>query len=249
MSLLGGQASPIIDHLQQGRSETISPLRLPELGHPRSVQDNFDRSTRQFSPPIFPKTCLGRPAHVFGPSSFYFLIKVRVAKQGFILLNSPPSHIKTNNEPIQQDHDLLTEDQQVTTEDQQETTEDQQEIFEDQQEEVDIQEIGTQQGSTTEARSTINDRPKRTIHPPKWHDDYEFVFLGAEDEPSKEDPSYWHDAIEAEIKSLIKNDTWEIVERTNQENIVGCRLVLKEKFNADGTLERKKARLVARGFT
>ncbi|CAB0004489.1 unnamed protein product, partial [Nesidiocoris tenuis] len=103
-SLLGGQASPIIDRLQPGWSETISPLRLPELGHPRSVKDNFDRSTRQFSPPIFPKTCLGRPAHVFGPSSFYFLIKVRVAKQGFILLNSPPSHIKTLNPPLRSDY-------------------------------------------------------------------------------------------------------------------------------------------------
>ena len=38
------------------------------------------------------------------------------------------------------------------------------------------------------------------------------------------------------------------MEQTNEANIVGCRWVFKVKSNAEGTLERYKARLVAQGF-
>ncbi|BES94054.1 Hydra magnipapillata [Nesidiocoris tenuis] len=46
---------------------------------------------------------------------------------------------------------------------------------------------------------------------------------------------------------LIKSGLWKFVNGT--EKYPHSFPVLKEKFNADGTLERKKARLVARGFT
>ncbi|BES94014.1 Hypothetical protein NTJ_06823 [Nesidiocoris tenuis] len=69
-----------------------------------------------------------------------------------------------------------------------------------------------------------------------------------EDEPDPNDPQ-WFGAIKEEIKSHIKNGTWEIVEKKKDNKLVSCKLVLKDKFRSDGTLERKKARLVARGFT
>lgn len=63
------------------------------------------------------------------------------------------------------------------------------------------------------------------------------------------DATEWKDAIYDEIKSLVENDTWELVERPKNVNVVGCRIVLKNKHKADGRLEKRKARIVAKGFS
>lgn len=58
----------------------------------------------------------------------------------------------------------------------------------------------------------------------------------------------WKDAMESEVISLVKNDTWEIVKKDDNKNIVGCRWVLTNKHDPDGKLVRRKARLVAKGY-
>lgn len=59
----------------------------------------------------------------------------------------------------------------------------------------------------------------------------------------------WKDAIYEETKSLLFNDTWELVEKPKEGNIVGCRTVLRNKYKANGDLEKRKARIVAKGFS
>ena len=59
----------------------------------------------------------------------------------------------------------------------------------------------------------------------------------------------WMDAIVSEVKSLLKNDTWEIVDRPQNRVVVGSRMILTNKLKPDGTLDRRKARLVAEGYT
>ena len=59
----------------------------------------------------------------------------------------------------------------------------------------------------------------------------------------------WEKATLEEYDSLIKNETWELVERPANTNIVGCRWVYKAKRGADGSVERFKGRLVAKGYT
>lgn len=62
------------------------------------------------------------------------------------------------------------------------------------------------------------------------------------------DADDWHRAMAAEVASILKNDTWDLVERPNDREIIGSRFVLRNKFRPDGTLERRKARIVAQGF-
>jgi len=62
------------------------------------------------------------------------------------------------------------------------------------------------------------------------------------------DQKEWKEAIVEEIECLINNDTWEIVQRSNKHPIIGCRMVLRNKRDAEGQIKRRKARLVARGF-
>lgn len=51
------------------------------------------------------------------------------------------------------------------------------------------------------------------------------------------------------MKGLISNDTWELVGKPKNANVVGCRVVLRNKYLADGSFDKKKARVVTRGFS
>ena len=52
-----------------------------------------------------------------------------------------------------------------------------------------------------------------------------------------------------EMKVLHKNHTWELVKLPIGKKTVGCRWVFTVKHNADGSIERYKAKLVAKGYT
>ncbi|CAI7934317.1 unnamed protein product [Closterium sp. NIES-54] len=56
-------------------------------------------------------------------------------------------------------------------------------------------------------------------------------------------------AMDEEIRSLISNGTWELVERSCGVNIMKIWWVLTTKYCIDDTVEREKARLVVKGFT
>ncbi|KAL0315865.1 UNVERIFIED_CONTAM: Copia protein [Sesamum radiatum] len=52
-----------------------------------------------------------------------------------------------------------------------------------------------------------------------------------------------------EVSALISRGTWELAGVPPNADIVACRWVFTLKFRADGTLERYKAHLIAKGFT
>lgn len=62
------------------------------------------------------------------------------------------------------------------------------------------------------------------------------------------DADEWLNAIADELRSILKNDTWTTVPRPQGERILGSRIVLRNKFDQEGTLKRRKARIVAQGF-
>jgi hypothetical protein len=59
----------------------------------------------------------------------------------------------------------------------------------------------------------------------------------------------WADAIIEEYQSIIKNDVWEIVPRPKSKDVVSSKWLFKIKHVADGSIEKYKARFVARGFS
>jgi hypothetical protein len=52
-----------------------------------------------------------------------------------------------------------------------------------------------------------------------------------------------------EYSSIMKNDVWEIVPRPEGKLVVTFRWLYKLKYVADGSIEKYKARFVARGFS
>eukprot|EP00253_Pinus_taeda_P006802 PITA_06802 len=63
-----------------------------------------------------------------------------------------------------------------------------------------------------------------------------------------EDPT-WVDAMVQEYDSIVRNSAWEIVPRPEGKSMVGSRWTYKVKQVADGSVEKYKARFVARGFS
>jgi len=55
--------------------------------------------------------------------------------------------------------------------------------------------------------------------------------------------------MDLEIKALDKNNTCKLVTLPLGKNHVGCKWVCTIKYKVDGSIERYKTRLVAKGFT
>src|SRR4051812_28857804 len=59
----------------------------------------------------------------------------------------------------------------------------------------------------------------------------------------------WRAAMRAEFDALIQNNTWTLVSKPPNANVVSGKWVFRHKFHSDGSLARYKARWVCRGFS
>ena len=89
--------------------------------------------------------------------------------------------------------------------------------------------------------------------PPAPSPDHEYTRNSKEPRTVEEalkmkDAPKWKEAIVKELQALIDMNTWELVPLPKGRKAVGCRMVLKRKFNADGTIDKYKARAVLKGY-
>jgi hypothetical protein len=54
--------------------------------------------------------------------------------------------------------------------------------------------------------------------------------------------------MDLEYDALMKNHTWHLVPPKKGANVIGCKWVYKVKRKSDGSIDRYKARLVAKWF-
>lgn len=103
-------------------------------------------------------------------------------------------------------------------------------------------------------------RSERLTSKPKYLEDYvllaeelgEELLLYLNNEPRNfreaKDLKEWIRACEEEIEYIIKNNTWVLVDLPRGATPIGLKWVFKIKRNADGSINKYKTRLVARGY-
>jgi hypothetical protein len=50
------------------------------------------------------------------------------------------------------------------------------------------------------------------------------------------------------LDQIEKNNTWELVPRPTDKNVIGSKWVFKKKMNEQGQIVRNKAKLVCKGY-
>jgi histone deacetylase 1/2 len=58
----------------------------------------------------------------------------------------------------------------------------------------------------------------------------------------------WAAAMDVEYQALMHNKTWHLVPKPKGKNIIGCKWVWKVKRKPDGSIDKYKGRLVAKGY-
>jgi hypothetical protein len=59
---------------------------------------------------------------------------------------------------------------------------------------------------------------------------------------------FWNKAMDEELNQIEKNDTWELVPRPKNKNVIDTKWVFRKKLNEDGHVTRNKSRLVCKGY-
>eukprot|EP00253_Pinus_taeda_P005979 PITA_05979 len=169
------------------------------------------------------------------------IIYVVVDEKGYI-----PRQV--NYENIKEDEDYP----QNQTDDEEETHEE--EIHEEPEEQIRIEE-------KTPSMYVQKNHPKSQILGQKEADvqtrrtiaetsSYLALFSSTEPQNVKEACKYecWVKAMDEELEKIEKNNTWELVPRPKDKNVIGTKWIFKNKLNENGEVIRNKARLVCKGY-
>jgi hypothetical protein len=63
------------------------------------------------------------------------------------------------------------------------------------------------------------------------------------------DADDWKEVVRSEMDLILFNGTWELSELSFGYKPIGCKWVFKKKLRPDGTIDKYKARLMAKGYT
>ncbi|XP_070036123.1 uncharacterized protein [Nicotiana tomentosiformis] len=109
------------------------------------------------------------------------------------------------------------------------------------------------------SQQSSNEQPQRTRSIQELYDGtkevtkFDFLYyIFADSEPMNFDKAVtdkrWRQAMEEDIESIEKNNTWELTTLPKGHRAIRIKRVYKVKKNIDGDMERYKARLVAKGY-
>lgn len=110
--------------------------------------------------------------------------------------------------------------------------------------------ISSPSSSTSSSSSSTPPRKWRSLQ--EVYEQLDECHLVVTQEPSSFEEATkiieWQKAMDEEMDALEKNKTWELVDLPFGKEVVGLKWVYKVKHKPDGSIQRHKARLVARGY-
>jgi len=123
-----------------------------------------------------------------------------------------------------------------------------------------IEEAETEEHDQSQEEPQPVRRSQRQVIRPNYLKDYvlcaeieaEHLLLAVNDEPwdfkEANKSREWRDACKEEIQSIEKNHTWSLVDLPVGSKAIGVKWVFKLKHNSDGSINKYKARLVAKAY-
>ncbi|KAK8938435.1 hypothetical protein KSP39_PZI011029 [Platanthera zijinensis] len=104
---------------------------------------------------------------------------------------------------------------------------------------------------TSDTSSSESSSPKKMKLLSDIYQECEFALIAStpttfEEAVTKQE---WRAAMNEEINMVEKNKTWKLVEPPANKEIIGLKWVYKIKENGDGTINKYKARIVAKGYS
>ena len=99
--------------------------------------------------------------------------------------------------------------------------------------------------------STLYSPPRNTRSLREIYESCDVVFAASEPQNYEEaaGEELWVQAMNEEMKTIEKNNTWQLVEKPPSKDVIGLKWVFKTKLNEDGSIHKHKARLVAKGYS
>jgi hypothetical protein len=178
---------------------------------------------------------------------------IRIKHQETILDNE--YEYEDDDEPVGTQAEEVEENKEEKEEDDMDTSEDEEDIREEE-----IREESPRRDTKTPSRMTQKNHPEELIIGNK-SDGVQTrrqllyqteITLLSHIEPSsiKEACKYdnWVNAMNEELDQIEKNQTWELVPRPKNKNVIGTKWVYKNKMDENGQVIRNKARLVCKGY-
>ena len=81
------------------------------------------------------------------------------------------------------------------------------------------------------------------------------IVFSTEDDPKTfeeamtfKDSTFWKEAVNDEMDSILSNNTWVLVDLPIGSKPICCKWVFRRKYNTNGSIQIFKAKLVAKGF-
>ena len=105
-----------------------------------------------------------------------------------------------------------------------------------------------QENPEIELRRSKRDRVEKDFDPDYYVFNVDENPLTLKEDLLSPDCVFWKGAMNDEIDSLISNKTWKLVDIPPSCKTIGCKWVLRKKLKPDGTIDKFKTRLVAKGF-
>jgi hypothetical protein len=94
---------------------------------------------------------------------------------------------------------------------------------------------------------------KKTKRPKRFSSYAAYITKILDEEPTTFEETVkkeqWKEAMAEEHQSIMRNEVWEIVPRPKEKSVVTSKWVYKIKHVVDGSVDKYKARFVARGFS
>lgn len=104
-----------------------------------------------------------------------------------------------------------------------------------------------------EGHDTVKGSSKESKKPKRYSGYAAYITKLIEIEPSTfqeaEHEEVWKKIIQEKYQSIMKNGVWEIIPRPSEKSVVTSKWIYKIKHVIDGSIDKYKARFVARSFS